>query len=179
MGERWTLKKLIEFTLTTSSNDGAGAISSTFNSKKANNLTFIDRMNEEAVKLGLSHTRFINETGLDENLNTPGAYGSAHDISVLLGEFLREYPEILEATTYDIQGIYSEDKVHNIENTNKEVNKILGLMASKTGFTDLAAFDAGLGQTVIIVVLGSTQEGRFSDIKFLVERTLEAINKGM
>ncbi|MEK7558529.1 MAG: serine hydrolase [Patescibacteria group bacterium] len=189
LGEKWTLKKLVEFTLTTSSNDGAAAIALAFNSKRENtnakSKTFVERMNEEALKLGLSHTRFLNETGLDEAQSKVGAYGSARDISALLGEFLKQYPEILEATTYAIQSIYSENKIHNIENTNKETSKIPGLMASKTGFTDIAggnliiAFDAGLGQPIIITVLGSTQEGRFSDMETLAERAREAIRQGM
>ena len=189
LGEKWTLKKLIEFTLTTSSNDGAAAIAFAFNSKRENNNskigTFVDKMNEEALLMGLLHTRFLNETGLDEAPNEAGAYGSARDISVLLGEFLRQYPETLEATTYAVQSIYSENKIHNIENTNTETSKVSGLIASKTGFTDFAggnliiAFDAGLGQPIIITVLGSTQEGRFSDIEILMERTREAIRQGM
>ena len=53
-----------------------------------------------------------------------------------------------------------------------------GLLRSKTGFTDLAGgnlaviFDAGMNHPVAIVVLGSTQSGRFTDVKTLMAATL-------
>jgi D-alanyl-D-alanine carboxypeptidase len=46
----------------------------------------------------------------------------------------------------------------------------------KTGFTDLAGgnlaivFDVGLAHPVVAVVLGSSEEGRFSDMQKLVDR---------
>lgn len=51
-------------------------------------------------------------------------------------------------------------------------------MASKTGLTDLAggnlaiAFDAGLGHPIVVVVLGSTEDGRLTDVENLVDATL-------
>jgi D-alanyl-D-alanine carboxypeptidase len=50
-----------------------------------------------------------------------------------------------------------------------------GLIGAKTGYTDLAggnlvvAFDLEIGHPVIAVVLGSTQEGRFTDMRALIE----------
>ncbi|MDZ4226360.1 MAG: hypothetical protein U1C66_02630, partial [Patescibacteria group bacterium] len=50
-----------------------------------------------------------------------------------------------------------------------------GFVGAKTGFTDLAggnlvaAFDLELGRPVVIVALGSTLEGRFADVKLLLE----------
>ena len=48
------------------------------------------------------------------------------------------------------------------------------LIASKTGYTDLAggnlviAFDAGFNHPIIVSVLGSTIDGRFTDAEALV-----------
>jgi hypothetical protein len=39
------------------------------------------------------------------------------------------------------------------------------------------AFDAGLAHPVIVTVLGSTQEGRFEDVKNLVDATLDYLNQ--
>ena len=185
-GEKWMLKKLIQFTLVTSSNDGASAIANAFNSKletdNQKKESFVDKMNNQSIKLGLSNTYFLNETGLDEPSGV-GAYSSARDVSILLAQFLKKYPELLEETSYKIRSIRSEDKIHNIENTNKEVNKISGLLASKTGFTDLAggnlfvAFDVGIDQPIIITVLGSTLEGRFRDVEILSNKVREYINQ--
>ncbi|MDQ5957741.1 MAG: hypothetical protein QG665_65, partial [Patescibacteria group bacterium] len=50
--------------------------------------------------------------------------------------------------------------------------------ASKTGYTDSAggnlvvALDAGLAQPVIVVVLGSSKDGRFTDVLALAKATV-------
>ena len=56
-------------------------------------------------------------------------------------------------------------------------------MASKTGFTNLAGgnlaiiFDAGFMHPMTIVVLGSSAEGRFSDVVKLAKITLEKLSE--
>ena len=70
---------------------------------------------------------------------------------------------------------------HSVRNTNDSVNNIPGLIASKTGYTELAggnlvfAFDAGINHPIIVSILGSTQEGRFVDAEKLVAASLKAI----
>ena len=72
--------------------------------------------------------------------------------------------------------------MHTATNTNEVVGSIPGLIASKTGFTDLAggnlvvAFDAGINRPVIISVLGATKDGRFTDMEMLVNASLRALN---
>jgi D-alanyl-D-alanine carboxypeptidase len=64
-------------------------------------------------------------------------------------------------------------------NTNRETGKFPLLLASKTGYTDLAggnlalAFDAGFNHPIVVVVLGSSYDGRFADAEKLVWSTLE------
>jgi D-alanyl-D-alanine carboxypeptidase len=54
------------------------------------------------------------------------------------------------------------------------------LVASKTGTTDLAggnlvvAFDPEIGRPIVISVLGSTEDGRFTDMEKLVSKTLSS-----
>jgi D-alanyl-D-alanine carboxypeptidase len=75
----------------------------------------------------------------------------------------------------------SAEKRYSAENTNVVIDKIPNLIASKTGYTDLAggnlviAFDAGLNHPIIISVLGSTEKGRFSDVLQLVQATLKQL----
>jgi len=67
-------------------------------------------------------------------------------------------------------------------NTNIFVDKIPNLIASKTGFTDLAggnlviAFNADINRPIIISVLGSTEEGRFTDVLQLIEATIKQLS---
>lgn len=187
LGEKWNVKDLISFTLLVSSNDGAqalayaaGAINKDPNSKAEE--VFTNFMNEKAEELGLTQTYFLNPTGLDTNKYTSGGYGSAQDIVSLLYYALAQTHTPLGATREPSVFYLSLDNtLHGGDNTNQATGNIPGLIASKTGFTDLAggnlviAFDAGMNHPVLIAVLGSTAEGRFKDVELLVQKTLDAL----
>ncbi|MES3004671.1 MAG: serine hydrolase [Patescibacteria group bacterium] len=188
-GEDWRLKDLLDFSLVVSSNDGTYSIASVVGAMSLNSTDyeigreeFIKKMNDKAKELGLFQTYFINDSGLDEGLLS-GGYGSAIDVAKLMQYALKNHSNILEATKYSELTIDSLDASHSIENTNKEVASIPGVIASKTGFTDMAggnlvvAFDAGIGQPFIVVVLGGTPEGRFEDISKLVAATQQYITE--
>ncbi|MBP9856261.1 MAG: D-alanyl-D-alanine carboxypeptidase [Candidatus Pacebacteria bacterium] len=168
--EVWSLSKLIDFTLVSSSNDGAAAIAALAGSEQ----TFVELMNQSALKMGLEQTKFYNPTGLDLGPGVPGAYGSAFDVARLFAYVLKNEPEALSATSASSLPITSSSNIsHLAVNTNELAGKLPGLFASKTGFTDTAggnlavAVDAGLNQPLIIVVLGSTEPGRFADVAAL------------
>ncbi len=187
-GEVWKLKDLIDFSLIVSSNDGARAIASAVgaidihtNDYTLGRKNFIDKMNLEAKKLDLKETSFINESGLDEG-NTSGGYGSAVDVANLLRYIVIQHPTLLEATKLDSTTISSFTKKHLAKNTDESIGEIPGLIASKTGYTALAggnlaiAFDASIGRPIIIVVLDSTESGRFTDMNQLVTASLSYIS---
>ena len=91
--------------------------------------------------------------------------------------------EIIEATKYQVLNINSFNKTHEAKNTNVNVNQIPGLIASKTGYTEMAggniviAFDSSIGKPIIVVVLGSSEEGRFKDISALVDASLKYVKE--
>lgn len=183
--ESWKLKDLLDFSLVASSNDGARSIASVIGAldlKTADydlgRKDFIKKMNEKAQELGLKQTYFINESGLDEE-DISGGYGSAQDVEKLMQYILTNNPDILEATKHTTVSAPSDTKLHTAKNTNSDVAYIPGLLASKTGYTDLAggnlavAFDPTIGRPIVIVVLGSTIDGRFNDVNSLVKASLE------
>jgi D-alanyl-D-alanine carboxypeptidase len=121
----------------------------------------------------------LNQTGLDVNEQMAGAYGSATDMAKLIAVTAEKYPDILEVTRYEsvmLKALPKDDRW--AENTDKIVEEIPGIIASKTGFTDLAGgnlavvFDLGINHRVAIAVLGSSREGRFTDVKALLNATL-------
>lgn len=186
IGERWLLKDIIDLTLVSSSNDGARAIASVGNFASQDENTppeeyFVRHMNRKARSIGLQQTYFLNESGLDVNSSTPGAYGSAEDMALLFAYVLEHYPQLLEATTESALRTSSLDAQHVASNTNVSAGSIPGIMASKTGFTELAggnlvvAFEAGPTRPIVIAVLGSTVDGRFDDMKKLILASLKAI----
>ncbi len=186
--ESWKLKDLLDFSLVVSSNDGARSVASVIGASnlKTNNYEmgrkeFINKMNVTAQDLGLKQTYFVNESGLDIG-DVSGGYGSAMDIEKLMQYILINNPELLEATKYASLSIDSMHGVHIAKNTDQDIKVIPGLIAGKTGYTSLAggnlavAFDASIGRPIIVVVLGSTEAGRFSDVETLVKATLAYIN---
>lgn len=182
-GDFWKIEDLMDYTLITSSNDGAYALAQkTAEQKKYNLDNFVFKMNSIAKKIGMKNSHFYNVHGLDDT-NKSGAYGSAKDVAMMLNYALKKYPKRMEATHYDNLALKSSASVYNAINTNTFVDKIPGILASKTGYTDLAggnlviAFDAGINRPIIIAVLGSTQEDRFLDTVKLTEATLKNIQK--
>ncbi len=187
-GEQFSYKNLSDLMLLISSNDGAYALSAYVGGSLDQNspeVAFVKAMNVRAKELGLSQTSFRNPTGLDISPTEAGAYGSARDVAKLMEYILKNSPELLEVTTYIDTAVYNEAGIfHQADNTNYVVDAIPHTIASKTGYTTLAggnlvvAFDAGLNRPVIAVVLGSTHQGRFSDILKLVEAAkTEILNK--
>lgn len=189
-GERWRLRDLLDFSLTSSSNDGIRAVALAIGSEisgatdtKTAEDAFIREMNIKADELQMKNTYYFNETGLDlpteaGEAGKGGAYGSAEDQAKLFEYVLSTHPSLLEATQEERFTVQSLDATHVAKNTDVLANVIPGLKASKTGFTDLAggnlviAFDPELDRLVIISVLGSSEKGRFTDMANLVSRTL-------
>jgi D-alanyl-D-alanine carboxypeptidase (penicillin-binding protein 5/6) len=193
--EKWNLKDLINYTLVISSNSGSHAIAgaagafiknSNGDAEAPNMEVFLDRMNETAKDLHMDQTFYLNPSGLDVDVSgeISGAYGSARDMALLFAHIIKNEPDLLQATAYDSLVFKSADGFnHRAENTNIVTREIPGLIASKTGYTELAdgnlviAFDVGPAHPVIVAVLGSTQDGRFTDVEQLVSASIKKITQ--
>ncbi|HMO78585.1 MAG TPA: serine hydrolase [Candidatus Paceibacterota bacterium] len=181
IGEKFKKNDLINFMLLTSSNDAAATLSAnSFGDYQSPSNNFIEKMNDIAKNIGMKNSYFLNPTGLDRSPNIAGAHGSAMDVVALFEYILKNHPHILENTKNPSMRIVSESGIiHNIRNTNQNVGMLPNTLASKTGFTDLAGgnlavvFDPALNRPIVIVVLGSTEPGRFLDVKKLTEKTIE------
>ncbi len=189
VNERWSFKNLLDFSLLVSSNDGMRSIASVagaFGLPQTGGQPnygiglkdFITKMNTLSTSLDLKTMKFNNETGLDISSNEDGGVGSAEDMTHLMQYALTKYPDLMEVTRDQTLDISSLDKKHIAKNTDTVISDIPDPIASKTGYTDNAggnlvvAFDAGINHPVIITVLGSTYDGRFSDMELLASSTL-------
>jgi D-alanyl-D-alanine carboxypeptidase len=183
VGEVWDAGALTSFMLVGSSNDAAVTLARTAGDALAGSRfdrgtstdSLIAYMNERAREIGLRSTMFRSPSGLDLSLTLSGGDGSARDMAMLAAYIIRKHPDILRPTAseqYDITSLSGWP--HVVKNTNREVTAIPGLLASKTGFTDLAggnliiAVDIGIGHPIVISVLGSSRDGRFIDAKELL-----------
>jgi D-alanyl-D-alanine carboxypeptidase len=182
---QWIPNDVFTYTLIQSSNQGASTIAAavgtmapdSYEHSQARDI-FIEHMNSKARELGLTQTYFINETGLDASQAVGGGYGSARDAAMLLSALAESSMQILEQTRLPaVKFTAAKGSSMVAINTNTDIGSVAGLIGSKTGYTKLAGgnlavlFDADLGRPIIIVVLGSTEEGRFSDVKTLADAT--------
>ena len=182
VGEAFTMQDLLDLTLITSSNDGAVAlgarVADAIDPSRDPEALFTAAMNLKAEEIGLKRTRFMNSTGLDLSPEEAGAYGTARDVALLMEHIILTVPNAVALTSLDVTHINNTGGTYHLaENTNSIVKQIPGLIASKTGTTDLAggnlviAYNAGLDHPIIISVLGSTPSRRFDDMLTLVEMT--------
>jgi len=178
-GQEWKLLDLIDAALVSSSNDAATALALSIGEGSAAGT--VNLMNKNARLLGLHQTYFLNPTGLDESTTVSGAYGSAYDVAKLLAQLVATHSDMLDHTSRSDVFLTSQNGSEvRAQNTNEALNDIPGLIAGKTGYTDLAggnlavAFDVDVGHPMIVVVLGSSQEGRFKDVGSLVRATRDA-----
>ncbi len=182
-GEVWNVRDVITFTLVVSSNEGSemlaaaaeSGIRAKYPAAPLEGAT-LWRMNALAQELGLTHTYFLNVSGLDMSTTQSGSYGSARDMAKLFAYAASTSRSLFEGTAHNgllltsIGGAQAE-----ASNTNTALGELHGVILGKTGFTDLAGgnlaivFDVGFSHPVVAVVLGSSEEGRFADMKKLVE----------
>ncbi|MEK7613895.1 MAG: serine hydrolase [Patescibacteria group bacterium] len=185
IGEVWRLQDLIDFTLITSSNDGAHALGlATSRYKKETANDFVARMNALAHTMGLTQTYFLNDTGLDVSKTLAGAYGSARDTALLLAEISQKDEAVYsQSTSAEKTFVTPTGKTYHAEHTSSITGTVPGEIASKTGFTDLAGGNLSLivepvvGHPVALVVLGSTRDGRNSDILTLNEYAKKTLKR--
>jgi len=186
-GEELTAEELSQLALISSSNDAAYALGASVGALLGDRdpaQQFIEGMNIRANELQLPTLSFKNTTGLDMSVVEAGAMGSARDVSFLMEYILVNYPEILAPTTQSATRVYNTaGAYHDVDNTNAIATQIPNLLGSKTGYTDLAggnltvAFDLGLNRPIIITVLGSTRDARFSDVLELVAAVQESVTE--
>jgi len=184
-GERMSAQALSDYAMLASSNDAAYALANAVGAVIDNsdpNQTFVNAMNIRAEELGLNNFTFYNPTGLDIDSKQAGAFGTAREVTFLMEYILENYPNILEPSTFTSTRVYNTaGSYHSAENTNPIVTQIPNLLGSKTGYTDIAggnltiAFDAGYNRPVIVTVLGSSYDGRFTDVKKLVQAVTNSL----
>ncbi|MEK8130664.1 D-alanyl-D-alanine carboxypeptidase family protein [Paenibacillus filicis] len=189
-GKKPTVKELYISMVLRSSNGSAVALAEYISGSEQH---FVQWMNQEAGRMGMLHTNYINASGLDRS-DMPRAYRpestaenmmSALDAATLVKHIIRDHPEYAEVSTLPSYTFRESDKLA-IENSNwmLESNKTStrykqfayeGLDGMKTGFTDNAGYCfAGTaerdGLRLISVVMGTdSPEKRFTETKKVLD----------
>ena len=155
-----TIDELIHGMVTQSGNDASIALAEAVSGSED---VFVMRMNQEAGRLGLKHTKFVNASGLpDAQDETVHDLSTAHDLYLLTAALIRDFPQ--EYARY-----YSEKEYRYNNITQPNRNRLLWLDPSvdgvKTGHTEAAGYcliaSSKRGERrVLSVVLGTSSEGK-------------------
>lgn len=140
-GDQLTLEQLLHCLLVYSGNDAAAAIATHVGGTEAQ---FVEMMNQEAVRLGMTGTHFTNPHGLhDEN-----HYTTVYDIYLMLQEGFKysKFTEITQLSSYTMtyehwdgsEAVLSLDSTDYYLNGQAATPKDVTILGGKTGTTDQA-----------------------------------------
>jgi D-alanyl-D-alanine endopeptidase (penicillin-binding protein 7) len=166
-GERVTLDTLLNLALIASDNVAARILAraSGWGTRR-----FVEQMNLKAAALGLTHTRFVEPSGLDErNVSTP------YDVARLIA-IASEVPALSEIMRKRTHRVRTDRRRMNIRNTNRLLRSRHVIQGGKTGYIDEAGFcltalvELPDADPIALVVLGAgSNERRFSEARRLIE----------
>ena len=164
VGERLSVRDLLEAALIQSANDAAHALAAHVGG--GSERRFVALMNRRARELGLTDTHFVRPDGID----TPGHYSSARDVTRLARIAMRNalLRKIVARQTETIAG------GRRLHTWNDLLARFPGLVGVKTGHTfhagwcQVAAVERR-GVTIYATILGSTtRAGRNADLTELL-----------
>ncbi len=147
-----SVDELLKGMIVVSGNDAALALAELVGGSET---AFVEAMNREAARLGMTNTRFANPTGLP----APQQYTSAADMARLAATLIRDYPEYYPAYAQ------KEFRYHNITQSNR--NRLLWtdphVDGVKTGHTEAAGWcliaSARRGdRRLVSVILGAASD---------------------
>lgn len=182
VGNRLTIKQLLEGLLLPSGNDAAYVLAVYTGRKIGDDQSlaesdaislFVEQMNKNAVKIGAKHSNFIKPDGYDSE----GQYSTASDLACIATAFMKS-----KAGDGLLSDIVNKDKIRECfadntdvtwENTNELINpdsnfyykNAVGLKTgSSTGAGKCLISAVYKGDYLYIaVVMGDSEEGRFQD----------------
>ena len=151
-GEQMTVEDLLKSVVIASANDAAVALAEYVSGSVD---AFVSKMNEKAVELGMTATKFENVTGLDDTAENH--LTSAQDIA-LMSCALIAHPLILQYSAIWMDTI--RDGAFGLTNTNRLVRFYRGCTGLKTGSTSKAGFCISAtaerdGLSLVCVIMGA------------------------
>ena len=165
--DRLTLSEVLHLTLIASDNAGARALARVSHGGGA---SFVERMNEKAIELGLESTSFADPSGLN-----PANVSSAYDLSRLItfASADERISPIMRTASYTA---HTSRRTIPIRNTNHLVREgNVDVLGGKTGFISKAGYCLATllrlpqsNHQVAVVVLGAgSNNGRFWETRHL------------
>jgi serine-type D-Ala-D-Ala endopeptidase (penicillin-binding protein 7) len=131
---------------------------------------FLARMNTKGIEIGLTHSRFVEVTGLD-----PRNVSTAADVARLVQAAVNESPirHICQTRSYDFR---TQRRAHYIPNTNRMLYSKYEVKGGKTGYISEAGYcfatwvRADNRDLIAVVLNAPTAATRFADVHRLLQR---------
>jgi serine-type D-Ala-D-Ala endopeptidase (penicillin-binding protein 7) len=164
--DRLAAGELLHLLLIASDNAAARALARTSHGGTS---SFVERMNEKAIELGLQSTSFADPSGLNPN-NVSSAFDLSHLITFAASD--ERIASIMRTATYTVTTAKRQIPIHS---TNHLVlDGDVDVMGAKTGFISKAGYCLATllrlpqGNPVAVVVLGAhSNNGRFWETRHL------------
>jgi D-alanyl-D-alanine endopeptidase (penicillin-binding protein 7) len=164
--DRLTLGDVLHLTLIASDNAAARILARVSHGGTA---SFVERMNEKALELGLENTSFADPSGLN-----PANVSSAYDLSRLISFAAADerIAPVMQTATYTVK---TNRRTINIHSTNRLVMEGMDVVGGKTGFISKSGYCLATllrlpqsNNQVAFVVLGAqSNPGRFWETRHL------------
>lgn len=168
-GEQLTLLELLYGLILVSGNDAAVTIAEGVSGSQE---AFVSQMNEKVQDIGLTETKFVNASGLDEDGKEQ--YTTVYDLVTIARVLWDKYPQFrkVSATEHYFLEANSRHKAFDLYNDTNLLTTYPGVMGIKPGFT----WNAGLclvtiaennNKKLLAVILGS--DDRRGEMKELLD----------
>ena len=164
--DRLALGEVLHLVLIASDNAAARVLARVSHGGTA---SFVERMNEKALELGLENTSFADPSGLN-----PANVSSAYDLSRLISFAASDdrIAPVMQTATYTV---HTNRRAINIHSTNRLVMEGMDVVGGKTGFISKSGYCLATllrlpqsNNQVAFVVLGAqSNPGRFWETRHL------------
>lgn len=175
-GDQITLKEAIRGMMVVSGNDAAVAVAETVGGSVAG---FADMMNAEAVKMGATHSHFVNPNGL----TAAGHHTTAVDMARMAAYGLKHYPEFAYTVALpSYQMRYIDGHTKYVTTTNHFLTSgYEGASGVKTGYTQaagdcLVASATRNGHTLVVALFND--DDRWEDAPAILDYGFRRIRTG-
>lgn len=155
MGDTLTLEQLLYCLMIYSGNDAAVAVAECVAGSES---AFVEKMNEEAARIGAKDTHMVNPSGL----HSPNHYTTPFDIYLIFHECLKnkQLTGIISSKSYTctFKDLYGKEKTLEMEATNqyfsgkKKAPEGITVLCGKTGVTAAAGY--------CLIILSEDKEGK-------------------
>lgn len=135
-GEVHSLEQLLKAVAVAGANDAALAVAEHIAGSES---AFVAMMNERALELGMTDTRFANAHGLSPDDEEGEARTTALDIAMAARALIASHPEVLQWTRVRVER-FRDEPLFNLYNTNDLVGRYEGLDGLRTGYLEAAGY---------------------------------------